>query len=286
MNDRLKIALLLAPAGLVIGGLFFGGLGIGLVRSLGLNPALGGTELSLAAYQTALSDPLFYRSLGLSLWIAGASTAISAVIAVAAALWLRDAFRGQRFATFLFQINLTIPHLVGAIGILYLFSQSGSFARAAAQIGLIARPAEFPALIYDPAAIGVLLTYIWKEVPFIGVVVLAALQGIGRAQEDAARSLGARRWQVFRYVTLPMILPAVLSSSAIVFAFAFGAYEVPAILGASVPQALPVVAYRRFTDVDLAARPEALAIALIIAVLSVIMLWIYLRAARRAGGRA
>lgn len=285
MGDRLRIAALLAPAVLVIAGLFLGGLGIGAARALGHNPAFGRDGLSLDAFRTVLGDPLFLRSLGLSLWIAGASTVIAAILAVFAALLLRRSFAGRGIATFLFQINLTIPHLVGAIGILYLFSQSGSFARAAAGIGLIDRPAQFPALVFDPAAIGVIMAFVWKEVPFIGVVVLASLRGIGTDHEAAARTLGARPWQVFRHVTLPMILPGLLSASAIVFAFAFGAYEVPAILGASVPQALPVLAYRRFTDVDLAARPEAMAIALIIALISALILVVYLWALRRAGGR-
>ena len=274
--------LLLAPALVVLGGLFVGGLAVGLLRSLGINLALGQTELSLASYETVLSDPLIYQSLGLSLWIAFASTLISAVLAVAAALILRRSFVGRGLATFLFQLNLTIPHLVGAIGVLYLFSQSGSFARIAAAAGLIGRPAEFPAIVYDPAAIGVILAYVWKEVPFIGVIVLANLRAIGTEHEAAARSLGASRWQVLRHVTLPMIGPGLLSASAIVFAFAFGAYEVPAMLGSSVPQALPVVAYRRFTDVDIAARPEALALGLLIGLISLALLLVYVLATRRS----
>jgi putative spermidine/putrescine transport system permease protein len=51
----------------------------------------------------------------------------------------------------------------------------------------------------------------------------------------------------------------------IVFAFTFGAYEVPLAAGASHPQALPVLAYKTYTDVDLAARPEAMAMAVVIA---------------------
>jgi putative spermidine/putrescine transport system permease protein len=76
-------------------------------------------------------------------------------------------------------------------------------------------------------------------------------------------------------------LPGVLSASVLVFAFTFGAYEIPAILGANYPAALPVLAYRKYTDVDLAARPEAMAMAIVIAVLSALMIFLYLRYARR-----
>jgi putative spermidine/putrescine transport system permease protein len=74
----------------------------------------------------------------------------------------------------------------------------------------------------------------------------------------------------------------VLSASVIVFAFTFGAYEIPAILGANYPVTLPVLAYRSYTDVDLAARPQAMAMAVVIAILSALMIAVYIRATRRS----
>lgn len=280
MSDRLKITLLLAPAMLLIGVLFFGGLTVGIMRSFNWMPVIGLTDPNLDAYHAVLSDPDFLRSFILTFHISFTSTLISAVIAIASALMLRRTFIGRSTINFLFQLNLTVPHIVGAVGVLYLFSQSGFFARLAAQIGMIARPGEFPALVYDPYAIGIILQYVWKEVPFIGVIVLAQMQALGTDYESVARSLGATRWQAFRHVLLPLILPGVLSASVIVFAFTFGAYEVPLLLGANHPQALPVLAYKTYTDVDLAARPEAMAMAVIIAILSGLMIWVYLRATR------
>ena len=280
MSDRLKIILLLAPALTVIGLLFFGGLMIGLMRSFNYMPVIGLTRPNLDAYVAVFSSVAFYRSFLLTFHIAFTSTVISAVIAIAAALLLRRTFLGRGVINFLFQLNLTVPHIVGAIGILYLFSQSGSFARLAYQTDLIARPSDFPALVFDPYAIGIILQYIWKAVPFIGIIVLANMQAIGQDYESVARSLGATKWQSFRHVLLPLIFPGVLSASVMVFAFTFGAYEIPALLGASHPQALPVMAYKAYTNVDLAARPQAMAMAIIIAVLSAIMIVLYTRATR------
>jgi putative spermidine/putrescine transport system permease protein len=283
MSDRQRIVLLLLPALVVIAVLFFGGLVIGVMRSFNYMPVIGLTEPDGAAYAHIFSDPDFYWSFLLTFYIAATSTVISAVIAVAAALLLRRRFVGRGVINFLFQLNLTVPHLVGAIGILYLFSQSGSFARLAAAVGVIARPAEFPALVFDPYAIGIILQYVWKEVPFIGVIVLANMQVIGEDYEAVARSLGASPRQAFLHVLLPMIFPGVLSASVIVFAFTFGAYEIPAVLGAHYPATLPVLAYRSYTDVDLAARPEAMAMAVVIAVLSAGLIALYLRVTRRVG---
>jgi len=283
MAERLRIALMLAPALIVIGVLFLGGLAAGLARSFNYMPVIGLTEPDLSAYRAVLSDPVFLRSLGLSLHIALTSTLISAVIAVAAALMLRRSFAGRGIINFLFQLNLTVPHLVGAIGILYLFSQSGSFARLAFAAGLIDRPGSFPALVFDPYAIGIILQYVWKEVPFIGVIVLAQMQAIGTDHEAVARSLGASRWQAFRHVLFPMILPGLAGACVIVFAFAFGAYEIPAILGASSPQALPVLAWRSYTAVDLATRPQAMAMAMVIALVSAVLIVASFRLLRGRG---
>ena len=282
MQDRLKIALLLAPALAVIFVLFFGGLAVGLLRSFNYMPVIGLTEPNLDAYKSLLT-PAVLRSLGLTFYIAATSTVIATLLAVATALQLRRSFPGRSMASILVQLNLTIPHLVGAIGILYLFSQAGSFARLAHDFALIAKPADFPALVFDPYAIGVILTYVWKEVPFITVITLATLQALGDDHETIARTLGATRWQAFRHVLLPQIMPGVLAASAIVFAFTFGAYEIPALLGASHPQTLPVMAYRSFTDVDLAARPQAMALAMLIALVSAVMIAVYTRALRGKG---
>ncbi len=281
MTDRTRIFILLAPALLIIGVLFFGGLFIGIMRSLNYMPVIGLTQPNFDAYISIFSSREFYLSFLLTFHISFTSTVLSSILAIGAALLLRRQFLGRAIVNFLFQLNLTVPHLVGAIGILYLFSQSGSFARLAAEWGMIARPGDFPALVFDPYAIGIILQYVWKEVPFIGVIVLANMQAIGEDYESVARSLGASRWQSFRYVLLPMIFPGVLSASVIVFAFTFGAYEIPALLGANYPAALPVLAYRKYTNVDLAARPEAMAMAIVIALLSAVMLYLYVRYTRR-----
>ena len=168
----MRIMLLLAPAMLIIVVLFFGGLAAGLMRSFNYMPVIGLTRPNLEAYAAVFTSREFYLSFLLTFHIAFTSTVISSVLAIGAALLLRRSFIGKSVINFLFQLNLTVPHIVGAIGILYLFSQSGSFARLGYHWGLIAKPGDFPALVFDPYAIGIILQYVWKEIPFIGVIVL------------------------------------------------------------------------------------------------------------------
>ncbi len=285
----LRIALMLLPTLLVIAGLFGGGLLYGILQSLGWQPLIGKTSLSLQAYADLLFSrryaPQFWSGLLFVAWISLASTFLCAVLAVAAALLLRGTFAGKRLATFLLQFNLSIPHMVAAVGILFLLSQSGLLARIGAQSGILKVPGEFPVLVRDSFGVGIILAYLWKEVPFVGLIVLATLQSLGEDYEDGARTLGARRWQRFRYVTLPLIGPSLISSSLIVFSFTFGAYEIPAVLGVRYPKALPVVSYELFLSPDLNDRAAANALALITAVIVMGLVGAYMVLRRRGGAR-
>ena len=278
--ERLSISVLLAPAVAVIVLLFLGGLASGFLRSLNYFPLIGLNDFNFDAYFAIFTDNGFLQSLVLTFHIAFTSTLIASILAVASALLLRPAFRGKRIVHFFFSLNLTIPHLVGAIGVLYLFQNSGLVSRILTGLDIIQRPADFPAMVFDPWAIGIIIQYVWKEIPFIGVIVLAILLSVGEDYESVARSLGANRWQAFRQVTLPLIMPGVVSASVIVFAFTFGAFEIPYLLGRTFPAALPVLAYQSYTDVDLAARPQAMAMAMVIAFISTLLIMAYMKLSR------
>ncbi|MBA3291643.1 MAG: ABC transporter permease subunit [Actinobacteria bacterium] len=281
MGGRIKIALLLAPALLVIGVLFASGLFAAVVQSLGYMPAIGQTEISFGAYRDVLTDGDFLNSFLLTIYVAGASTGISTVLAVLAALALR--WSSERLSAIVFQLPITIPHLVAAVGIALVVSQTGLGARFAATLGLIGEPAEFPALLYDRYSVGIILTYVWKEVPFIALVVLASLRGVAGELEDVARTLGANAWQRFWYVVFPVISPGIIAASLIVFAFTFGAFEVPYLLGKTYPTILPVMAYNEYRDIELTARPVAMAINVLIALITAVFAALYLRLAKDLG---
>lgn len=281
-----RVALLLAPALLVVVVLYGGGVAMAVAQSLGWLPFIGRTELSLDAYSSLLGQRAFTSSVWVTLRLATVSTVLSAVLAVAAALALRATRRGRRAATFLFQLNLPVPHLVGAAAMLLLLSQGGLVSRVAAAVGLVEGASQFPPLTNDALGVGIIAEYVWKEVPFIGVVVLAALQGEVGELEEAARVLGANAWQRLRHVVLPAVAPAVVATSTIVFAFTFGSFEVPFLLGQPFPATMPVLAYRRSIEPDLTARAEAMAISVVVALIVSLLVAAALRLSRhRRGGR-
>ena len=130
-----------------------------------------------------------------------------------------------------------------------------------------------------------LLTDIGKR-PFVlvGFAAFLLLTSLAATSFNRAiRWLGATRWQAFVHVLLPLLRPALFSASALVFAFAFGAYEVPLVLGAHAPQALAVLAWQAQTDTDMASRPQAMAMAVLIALVGAALLVAHARALGRGG---
>lgn len=277
--------LLLAPALLVVAVFFLAGVSQAIAQSLGYQPFLPGWHLSLDAYGELFTDPAVRASMALTARVAVISTAASALLAVTIALLIRRLSRTRSWVTGIFQANLAVPHLVGALCMLLLLSQGGLLSRIGYAAGVTASAADFPALTNDRFGVAIIAEYLWKETPFLTVVTLAALGRGVQDLEQAARMLGAQRWQRLRHVVLPLIAPAVGAGSVLVFAFAAGSYEVPYLLGRPYPATLPVVALQYYNDTDLTQRPEAMAVAVLIAVLTVLAVAGYLALASRLSGR-
>lgn len=282
LMEKLQVPLMLLPALTVLTALFAGGMVIGVGQSLGYMPVIGLNDFTLQHYADVLTDRNFLQSLWLTFRLAFVTTLLAVMFSVAFALVLRRAFRGSQLTTFVYQIPLPVPHLVAAAGIVLLVTQSGLISRGFATAGLISEPAQFPVLVFDRPGIAIILSYLWKEIPFIGLVVLAILKGVGPQYEELAQTLGANAWQRFWYVLLPLMLPALLSTSIIVFAFTFASYEIPLLLGVRFPTTLPVLAFRLYQDPDLALRPQAMAISVVLAVVALVLLVAYRRLVRYA----
>jgi putative spermidine/putrescine transport system permease protein len=277
---------LLAPAAGVVILLFGGGLALGLAQSLGYLPAAGMSELTLAHFRSVLADPDFFTSLGLTFYIALTSTVIACSIGVAAALAFNTLAGRSRLIQFVFQIPLTVPHLVIAVAVVFMLTPNGLLSRLLLRGGLIDSAASFPLLVNDRWGIGIMAAYIWKEVPFITLMILAVLRGAGSELLDVGRTLRAGRWQCFCHVTLPIITPSLGAAGLIVFAYTFGAFEVPFLMGQTYPMMLPVWAYKSYSDVDLLSRPEGIATGLVIAAVvtgAVALAQSLTQAARRRG---
>jgi putative spermidine/putrescine transport system permease protein len=262
---NVRVIAALTPALAVVVLLFGGGLFLGLLQGLGYFPGAAEHSLTFTHFNHVLGDPDFLKSLGLTLYIAATSTLIALVISVVIAMVLLTFAERMQWVHFILQIPLVIPHLVVAITVVFLLSPTGLLSRVAQLLGLIASSSDFPLLINDRFGIGIIVTYVWKEIPFITLMIFSVLRNAGLELLDVGRTLHANGWQRFRYIILPMITPSLAAASLIVFAYTFGAFEVPFLLGQTYPMLLPVLAYKHYADVDLMARPEGIAAGILIA---------------------
>jgi putative spermidine/putrescine transport system permease protein len=274
MWHKSKPYLLLLPATGTIVLLFFGGLFDGLLKSLGFFPAIGETGFTVNAYSSLLNSTAFWESLTLTIRVAVLSSLISALLGAAIAVSLfmlnQSAKSGApRLWHRLFQLPLTIPHLVAGYIVVLLFMQSGFLSRMFASAGWIDEITDFPVLVNDPFGWGIILTYAWKEAPFVSLMIYPVLTRIHGSWRDVSRVFGASSWNFIREILLPVMLPAWTIATFIVFVFTFSAFEVPYLLGVTYPSMLPVYSYQLYTSGTFADRPEALAVNVILAALTI-----------------
>lgn len=235
---------------------------------LGAAGASGGAVGSVVV--RVLRDHAVLQSLMLSLWIAAAGTLLALCIALAVTLLLSGETRVERLARTLAVFPLPVPTVAATVAVLLLLSQSGWLSRVAASLHLIAVPAAFPALVYDPIALGVIAAVVWKEMPFLLLVALSLQSLRGSALADTARTLGASPWQVARRVTLPLLLRGMAPSIVAVFVFVLGSLELPLVLGPSAPLALPLLIQERRQALDVTLHGDAYVIALLATALALV----------------
>jgi putative spermidine/putrescine transport system permease protein len=275
-HSRLTTVLMVAPlVALLL--IFVVGILQSIAASVGYLPALGMHEFSLNYYAEMFAKRDVTRSIGLSLYISLASAGLSILFGVLIAAAVSSSGWANSKLMHLFKLPIIVPHTVCALLLLNLLSQNGITARLFFEAGLIAEQQDFFALVFDPACVGVILTYLWKEIPFVFLVVITIMAHIDNGLGQAAANLGASRLKTFFTVTLPLCLPSITTAFIIVFVYSFGAYEVPFLLGATEPKALPVQAYVEFVYPDLAHRPYAMVLNTIMIIFTLFISYGYYR---------
>lgn len=269
LGDRTQNAILLAPALVALVSLF-GGAIVGAVR-VSLVPLA--QPASLEAWRGLIHDPAFADAVTFTVRIAVLSTFLAAAVALALALVIRH--RGT-FVRSVLALPVPVPHLIVAtVAVLWL-----------APGGLADRLLGGPpvTLIRDRGGLGIVLVYVYKEAPFLLLLVLAALGRAHREHEEAAAALGVTPFQRLRWVTWPAVRSPLVVGSIVVFAFVLGAFEVPLVVGPSYPSTIAEYA-RQATQGDLIAGQSTAAAALMVAALaSIALAALAVRAARDPQG--
>ncbi|GAA0090020.1 ABC transporter permease subunit [Paraclostridium bifermentans] len=272
--SKIKPYLLIAPATLLL--LFIMGVGICtcILQSLGYFPLIGLNSITFDYYKEILSNQQFINSLILSLKISIISSLIATIIGVLLA-YLMTKSRFSKLRYFLLNLPIIVPHIIVVMLAFAVLSKTGIISRVLYNLNLIKDSSEFVSLVNDKAGIGIMIVYIYKGMPFIAITVYNILKSLDAKLEDVALNLGANKFQIFKLVIMPQIMPTILSSLIVIFAFSFGSFEVPYLIGATNPKALPVNAYINYINTDLAQRPLSMAMNSILTGISFILLILY-----------
>ena len=215
-----------------------------------------------AHFPELITSPAARDALWLSLRTSTASTLLCIVLGTPMAMVLaRTSFPGQGVLRSLVLLPLVLPPVVGGIALLYTFGRRGLLGHELDVLGL--------QVAFSTTAVVMAQTFV--AMPFLVVSLEGALRTAGRRYDVVAASLGARPTTVFRRVTLPLVLPGLVSGAVLAFARSLGEFGATITFAGSlqgVTRTLPLEIYQlRETDVD-----AAVALSLVLVVVAVLVI--------------
>jgi putative spermidine/putrescine transport system permease protein len=249
----------------------FGGALAGALRTSVVPFGSGAADLD--AWRALVDDPAFRDAAAFTLRLSLLATLASALAALGLALALRR--RGTAVRA-LVSLPVPVPHLlVAAVAVLWL-APGGLADRLLGGL-----PVD---VVRDRAGLGIVLVYLYKEAPFLVLLLLAAM-GRGLAErEEAAAVLGASPAQRLRWVVWPAVRGPLVVGSIVVGAFVLGAFEVPLAVGPNYPPTLAEYALQATQNDVLAGERVAAACLLLTAVAAIALAVLAVRFAKDAQG--
>ncbi|MBI4639360.1 MAG: iron ABC transporter permease [Candidatus Tectomicrobia bacterium] len=184
-----------------------------------------GGRLSLGNYGEFFNwrHPANLQALRNSLYISLGSVIFSAMIGIPLAyLFTRFEFPGRSTFAALAILPLTLPPLLGVLSFMFLYGESGILPRG---LQVLLKLKQAPFSIDGVPAIFVVHAY--SMYVHFYIFVSAALRGIDPSVHEAAYNLGASRWFAFRRITLPLLIPALVGASLLVFMTSMASFSAP-----------------------------------------------------------
>jgi sulfate transport system permease protein len=206
----------------------------------------------LAAFRTAITEPQAVAALKLTLVASVAVALVNALMGtIVAWVLVRDRFPGQGVVNALIDLPFALPTIVAGLTLLALYGPQGptpidiAFSRTA-----------------------VVLALLFVTLPFVIRTVQPVLIELDREMEEAAASLGATAFQVFRRIVFPNLLPAVLSGVALAFARAIGEFGAVVLISGNLPYKTEIASVYIFGRIESGDPPAAAAVSVVLLLLS------------------
>ena len=223
------------------------------------------------AYLAIVTNANYFRSLVSTVTLsAGVSVATVAISLVAGLFLQRNRFPGRKALVSLMTLPLAFPGVVVGFMVILLAGRQGL-------IGEVSSHILDEKLVFAYGMAGLFMGYLYFSIPRVILTIMASVEKLDPALEEAARSLGASTWQVTRDVILPALMPAIISSGAICFATSMGAFGTAFTLATQI-NVLPLTIYNEFTNYANFSMAASLSIVL------GLITWAALAAARSLAG--
>jgi sulfate transport system permease protein len=221
------------------------------------------TELSFTAFWETVTAPRVLASYRLSFGAALLAAAINVVFGFMLAWSLvRYSFPGKRIVDALVDLPFALPTAVAGIALTALYARNGWLGQYLEPLGV--------KVAFTP--LGVLVALIFIGLPFVVRTVQPVLEDLDTELEEAAASLGARRWQTMQRVVLPTLLPALLTGFALAFARAVGEYGSVIFIAGNMPMVSEITPLINITKLEQYDYVGATAVAAVMLVVSFILL--------------
>ncbi len=233
--------------------------------------------LDLSAFGQIIGSPYYLETLWFTLWQAAVSTALTVLAALPAAyVFARFTFRGKTLLHALTTIPFVLPTVVVAASFSALIGPRGWINELLKRIlNVTYAPIDLQNTIWV-----ILLAHVFYNFTIVLRLVGGFWSNLDPQIENAARVLGANRWRTFFEVTLPLLKPAVLAASLLVFIFDFTSFGVILILGGPQFNTIETAIYRQ-TQITLN-LPLATTLALVQLACTFALMAIYTRLQHRA----
>ncbi|WP_304306505.1 ABC transporter permease [Pseudacidovorax intermedius] len=243
---RPPVGLLVLPGlALLVLGLF---LPLGQVLWMSLNPPEPGViapvaELTLDNYARLMRSDFYLGIVGRTLWLSALTTLLTAVFGMVLGL---SVWRARPSVRGLLLVMILAPLLVSIVARTYgwvvLLGDKGALNSVLMALGLTDEPLR---IMYTQPAVLIGLVHVF--LPFMVLSLLGALDRIDPLLTEAAATLGASRWHVFRHVILPLAVPGLASGTIIVFSLSMSSYVTPALMGGSRSGLMTTFIYQQFS---------------------------------------
>ena len=222
----------------------------------------------VGAFIDALRDPDAQFALRFSLLIAFGTSLINAVLGTFAAYVLsKYRFPGERPLTIIVNLPVAIPTVVVGTSLLLLWGPIGLLGQWLEPFGL--QPMFTP--------VGVLLAHLFVTFPYMLGTIKPLLDELETTYEEAAYTIGANRWQTFRFVILPALRSGVFTGALLTFAHSLGEFGATVLVSGNLrlrTQSAPLYIFAQFEAGNIA---QANAVAAVLALISFFIFFFLLR---------